>query len=150
MPAATGDPEGLTTSERALRLYRPSAAPLWLTLSQQYVLRQVEDERGPWKVSTRGYWYRIDDEDGEFLAWHWHPLGLSRERRPHLHVYRDPYDGRLHLPTARVGVEAVVRLLVDELDVQPRRDDWVDVVDEAERAFLQWRSWSTEPPNHGG
>lgn len=36
---------------------------------------------------------------------------------------------RAHLPTGRVSVESVLRLLLHDLDVTPRRDDWREVLD---------------------
>jgi len=108
----------------------------------RYVLVQ-HPQRGPWKASTRGYRYRIEVHGRELVSWHWHPGARSREERPHLHVAAGPLAG-LHLPTERVSVEGVFRLLLGEMDVQPttaHRDDWPQVLDDAQQAFELWRTW---------
>lgn len=55
-------------------------------------------------------------------------------------------DG-LHLPTGRVSIEAVVRFLIQELDGEPRREDWEEVLDDAERPFIEHRTCSGLPPS---
>jgi hypothetical protein len=35
----------------------------------------------------------------------------------------------------------VLRLLIDDLGVPTRRDDYADVLDEAERKFIDYRRW---------
>src|ERR1035441_102287 len=60
---------------------------LKLRLVHHYRIAEVPDERGPWKVSTAGYFYALDDSrDREIIAYHWHPGGRSPIRFPHLHV----------------------------------------------------------------
>jgi hypothetical protein len=108
----------------------------------EYALVETDDpERGPWKVETRAYFYRLDDADEhEIVSWHWHPRGRSREQRPHLHVKHSQLTG-VHVPTGRVSVESVLRMLLAELDVRPCRPDWATVLDSAEAAFRRWRTW---------
>jgi len=120
-----------------------SDARLQLSVQQQYELVEVEDpDRGPWKVATRAYRYELSDSQGRELAgWHWHPSGSSPWRQPHLHL-RGGRFGECHLPTGRVSLEAVLRLLLAELDVRPLRDDWLAVLDEAEAVFREWRTWA--------
>ena len=77
----------------------------------------------------------------ELAGWHWHPGGSSPWRQPHLHVAGGRF-GECHLPTGRVSLEEVLRLLLAELDVRPLRDDWPAVLDEVEAAFREWRTWS--------
>lgn len=66
---------------------------------------------------------------GECFAWHWHPTP-----RPdyHLHVtaqHREVGDlSRLHVPAGPVSFAAVVRFLIDELDVLPLRADWASLL----------------------
>ena len=87
------------------------------------------------EISTRAYRYEVNDAQGqELLAYHWHPLGKSRWKRPHLHVSDGPLAG-LHLPTSRVSLESLLRLLLAELEVRPLRNDWPAVLDVAERAL---------------
>ena len=64
---------------------------------------------------------------------------------PHLHAYgaRDTLTlHKLHLPTGRVALEAVVRFLFADLGVVPRRADWRAVLDRQEERFRQTRSWA--------
>lgn len=134
--------EALAASDEPLRLTRVDGEPLQLSVQQQYQLIETDDpDRGPWKVSTRANRYRLNDQAGRELAgWHWHPRGRSREQYPHLHVFEGPLAG-LHLPTGRVSLERVLRLLLAELDVRPRRPDWKDVLDTTDAAFVEWRTW---------
>lgn len=90
------------------------------------------------------YAYEILDLAGqEFLSYHWHPAGLSHVTEPHLHLSsrlrpvevastgRVPHElslADLHVPTGRVELADVVRLLIRELAVRPLRDDWEAVL----------------------
>jgi hypothetical protein len=124
-----------------VRLTRNSGPPLLLTVDQQYVVVESTGARGPWKVSTRGYRYQLTDEsERELAGWHWHPHGNSSEQKPHVHVYQDPLTG-LHLPTGRVSVESVLRMLLTEFGVRPCRADWEVVLNATEAAFVEWRMW---------
>ena len=88
---------------------------LKLRLVHHYRIAEVPDERGPWKVSTAGYFYALDDSrDREIIAYHWHPGGRSPIRFPHLHV--GPGAGcqredlaSAHCPTGRISVEEFLR-----------------------------------------
>ena len=40
--------------------------------------------------------------------------------------------GRAHLPTGRIGLADVLRLAIRDLGAEPRRDDWREVLDEAQ------------------
>ena len=68
----------------------PSAnGPLALGLRLQHLLvhdsTRHRSER--WSVRLVRYSYQLDRADGrELLAYHWHPIGLNHERRPHLHL----------------------------------------------------------------
>jgi hypothetical protein len=92
-------------------------------------------------VSTSAYRYHIlDRDDREILAYHWHPEGVSPVTEPHLHLSGRlrPLDigapdtpvalGEMHLPTGIVSLAHVVRLLIAEIGVEPRRDDWETVL----------------------
>jgi hypothetical protein len=64
---------------------------------------------------------------------------------PHVHAYgaRDNLTlHKLHLPTGRVSIEAVVRFLIEDLDVVSRRDDWRIILDRHEEAFRRSRTWA--------
>lgn len=84
----------------------------------------------------------LDREEREILAFHWHPVGLSHVTDPHLHLASRliPLDmGRdqdplalagIHIPTGFVTLEDVVRLLITEIGIRPRRTDWGDLLRE--------------------
>lgn len=71
--------------------------------------------------------------------------------RCHLHVFAAPAGyarerpfSRLHLPTRRVTLEQIVWHLIQEHDVEPRRDDWRQVLwrhEEWFRTIQQGRAW---------
>jgi hypothetical protein len=50
----------------------------------------------------------------------------------------------MHVPTGRVSIESVLRLLLTDLKVPPARDhvsDFADVLDASERDFIEHRRW---------
>jgi hypothetical protein len=142
-PNAPGNIEALILSEERIRIPRASDnSPWWLSAEQRYTLVETDDPaRGAWKASTRAYRYRLDDDRGEVASWHWHPAGRSKAREPHMHVSDGPL-ANAHLPTRRVGLEAVLRLLLVDLGARPRRDDWSQVLSDVEHAFHQWQTWA--------
>jgi hypothetical protein len=106
------------------------------------VSQQPGSERG-YIVHPAAYSYRILDRDrNEILAYHWHPSGASRVAHPHLHLSNrvSPIDvGRgqeplaladLHIATGPIDFATIVRMLIEEFDVQPLREDWRDVLRE--------------------
>lgn len=94
-----------------------------------------------WHVSTLAYDYRLSRvRDGsELLSWHWHPQ--TAIAFPHLHAAADDLSRKVHIPSGRVSIEAVLRMLLGELGVPARRDDWAAVLDEAEARFIKHRRW---------
>ena len=76
--------------------------------------------------------------------------------RCHLHVFAAPDDyaqerpfSRLHLPTRRITLEQIVWHLIQEHDVEPRRDDWRQVLwrhEEWFRTIQQDRTWPYDRP----
>jgi hypothetical protein len=111
-----------------------------LRLRQQY--RLVDDGEGAtrWHVSTVAYDYRLDrSTGGELVSWHWHPAG---EPDPHLHVSGAILSRKAHLPSGRVSIESVLRLLLRDLGVSARRDDAFAVLTAAEASFRTHRRWS--------
>jgi hypothetical protein len=110
-------------------------------LGQQF--RLVQDEDG-WHVSTVAYRYQLlDENDGELIAWHWHP-GAGPDH-PHIHVPAGPINRHVHVPTGRVSIETVLRLLLTDLEVPARRPDHGEVLDETEARFIQYRRWHAAP-----
>ena len=130
-------------------LDRRTGQALKLELRHRYVIAVSEGERGPWTVSTAEYIYEIADKSDEpIAAFHWHPTTAQAGDEvhwPHVHAYgaRDTLTlHKLHLPTGRVSIEAVVRFLIEDLDVVPRRDDWSAILDRHEQAFRASRTWA--------
>ena len=84
------------------------------------------------KVSS--YFYELLDSDGrEVLAYHWHPRGNSPVPTPHLHLEQGAQVGRAevrdaHLPTGDVSLEAILRVLIEEMGVRPQRSDWESIL----------------------
>ncbi len=83
------------------------------------------------------YTYRIQaTADAELPAYHWHPYGISDQRDPHLHLshHIDPTSSGvpplsgMHLPTGPIELSSIVRLLIEEFKIEPRREDWRDVL----------------------
>ena len=76
--------------------------------------------------------------------------------RCHLHVHATPEDytgnkpfPRLHLPTRRISLEQVVWHLIQEHGVQPRREDWHEVLwrhEEWFRDIQKHRDWPYDRP----
>ena len=94
------------------------------------------------------YQYQLLGADGrEVLAYHWHPTGVSPVTWPHLHLSGRlaPLDagrgqapialGGMHLTTGLVTLADVVRLLITEFDVRPRRGDWATVLEANQDPF---------------
>ena len=112
----------------------PGPSGLALAVQVRFRPQQRGDGRD-WTAETVGYIYALVGPDGEdLLAYHWHPEGLSRVTRPHVHIaaIRHPVvSARTHLPTGRAELADLVRLLIEELGVPPRRGDWSAVLDAA-------------------
>jgi hypothetical protein len=116
-----------------------------------YRLVEAEGARGPWKVTTTAYSYIVDATDrGEVFAYQWNPHGAGKTPRPHVHFrclgeLRSDW-AHIHFPTGRVALEDVVRTLIEEMSVEPRRSDWNDVLDETQQDFERWRTWGGQAP----
>ena len=124
----------------------PGAVQLALRIVHQYRVIEAPDERGHWKVSTAGYMYSLEDLEGhELLAHHWHPADPNPIKTPHLHLGAasgaNALSAAAHFPTGRIAVEDVIRVLIRDFGVAPRRDDWPEVLNEAQEAFNTWRTW---------
>jgi hypothetical protein len=104
-----------------------------------------------WRVETRMYQYRLlDHNERELLVYHWQPgADFLGPDHPHLHVsaslsaQTSSIDlqtidlDKLHLPTGRVSLASVVRMLITEFRVAPLRPDWAERLDSAERVFQE-------------
>lgn len=86
-----------------------------------------------WFVRSVGYSYTIrTSADQEVLAYHWHPDQTAEMRAHHLHL--GPASGAnlqvrsAHLPTGFISIARIAELLIRDLGVRPRRQDWDEVL----------------------
>ena len=113
-----------------------------LNMSCQYAIDAGEGGRDPFSVRSIGYNFDVRDRQGrEILFYHWPPVGRSPIDYPHLHLSgrlapldTGPRDapiafGEMHLPTGGpVTLTDIVRLLITEFGVPPRRADWAAIL----------------------
>jgi hypothetical protein len=118
---------------------------LSLTQIHGYAVVPDKGRTGDWSVETLSYIYEIRPVDGpSIIEFHWHPVGRSLVSWPHLHLpaYTTPVNlSRAHVPMGHVTRQAVLRFAIDELGVEPLREDWRAVLDATERAYLADRTW---------
>lgn len=120
-----------------LRQLNDGPGPLF-TIDVSY--RVEEAEQHAYEARVVGYGYRILEPEGrEILTYHWHPESSSLVTTPHLHLSTrmPPVNvatrsqvalGAMHIPTGVVTLAQVVRLLITEFGVEPRRPDWEAVL----------------------
>jgi hypothetical protein len=143
---ATDRPHGLVLGDGS-PVALSGKSNLSLSLLHQYRLVEDEGERGPWKATTAAYFYAVEDREGkEVIAFHWHPH-VAGTTTPHLHMktmqHPDVPDlGKAHIPTGRISLEQVLRLLLADLGVEPRREKWREILDEAQGLHEVWRTWA--------
>lgn len=107
---------------------------LRLSIREWYSVQQAAPQSG-WIVTTVGYMYDIFIEDDQpALSYHWHPIAPRTVTFPHVHLEAGAQIGldvlhRAHLPTGIVSVRDIVRLVIEELGVEPRRSDWRSVLE---------------------
>lgn len=95
---------------------------------------QLLEEGSGWTARVVAYFYVLAQDNSELLSFHWHPRGPSSVRTPHLHVGAEVRVGerwlpKVHIPTGVVALQDVLVLAIEELGVQPIRDDWRVVID---------------------
>lgn len=129
-------PHALTMYEnRPIRL--GGASRLWFQLHQYYRIIESDSPRASWMIEETGYRYAVIDDDGkDVLEYHWHPVGQSPVVTPHLHIGHGAMAARreisdVHLPTGLVSISDILRMLIRDFSVTPRRSDWESVLDEA-------------------
>jgi hypothetical protein len=102
-------------------------------------------ERRPYRASTREYIYKLLTDDGHEMRWHWHPVGSSHERRPHIHP---SFNLRAHLPGPRYTLEEVIEACI-ELGARPACDDWRERLADSGGRHKKHRTWTSDPSEHG-
>ena len=120
----------------------------------------VADRSAPRLATTRAsYTYQVGedlDDPRPLFTYQYDRNVPFPYPRCHLHVFATP-DAytldrpfpRLHLPTRRITLEQVVWHLIQEHGVQPRRDDWRQVLwrhEEWFRTIQQDRTWPYDRP----
>ena len=141
----------VTRSVINAEIYQPAPAPHFLTINdgepvllsgpsrlqlalRQYFVTVDSAQSSAWQIQVSSYFYELLDSDGrEVLAYHWHPRGNSPVATPHLHLEQGARVGRpevrdAHLPTGDVSLNAILRVLIEEMDVRPLRPDWESVL----------------------
>lgn len=137
----------------------PSTAgtePVYMSVGQQVRIIQTDDPadpRGPYTIRTVEYFYDLrSDEDTELLMFHWTPEaeGDGIITFPHLHVgsalisrqapLRPRDFHKIHIPTGRLSVEAIIRLAINEFGTRPLKANWAAELARTEAAFLNWRT----------
>jgi hypothetical protein len=120
-------------------------------MQYEIVRTDHEPERGPWRVSTRGYMYELQTASGELVwSYHWHPT--STIGSPHAHIGHTQLapdavlSYKAHHPTGRISLESVVRTCVADYGVIPRKDDWAEILARREADFEHHRTWSLPFP----
>ena len=97
-----------------------------------------------------------NDDPCPVFAYHFDRNSRSGYPRCHLHIHATSqhYTGekpfaQLHLPTRRITLEQIVWHLIREHGVQPRRDDWHDILWRHETRFRDTqrdKPWPYDPP----
>ena len=54
-----------------------------------------------------------------------------------------------HLPSGRVALEDVLEMLLEELEVRPRRDDWRETLERTRAEFERVRTWAGRRSSEG-
>lgn len=128
-----------------VRISTPRGDVRYLLMVQQRfrIIRDDDEERGPWRATTQKYDYSLEAEDGaELVAYHWHPAEQGFDE-PHLHVgdANGPVQRRMHLPTARVPVEDFIRLLIREFDIAAADQNYRRILEGSKERFLRFKGW---------
>lgn len=117
----------------------PLDAPGPMALKVTQSLIAVNINRRIWDITTTGYAFTLlDRSEHEICVYHWHPEGNSHIKTPHLHIGRGATGNvttfgprglnRVHFPTGKIDLADVLRLAITEFGVEPRRQDWEQVL----------------------
>lgn len=109
---------------------------LGLLLRRSFVVESSDQQPVTYALRLTSYNYQVlDAHNREIIAYHWHPESASPIITPHLHLTSRIGEidlgaagetvalGEMHLPTGFVTPAAIVRLLIPEFGVAPRRSD---------------------------
>jgi hypothetical protein len=101
-------------------------------VSIDFVLNASTERAGWGEATTAGWVYEVlTGSDRPTFDFHWHPSS-GRVTWPHLHAYgvnESVELHKLHPPTGTITAGAVVRFLIEDLDVLPRRSDWQAILE---------------------
>jgi len=113
----------------------------WLDVRLRCRIVQADPPGGEWEARTAAYTYVARSAaQREVFAYHWHPEGRSSVTFAHLHVSRPSSRLRTgasdlsvpvssaHFPTGLVALQQVLRLLITDFGVRPRRRDWTRIL----------------------
>jgi hypothetical protein len=118
---------------------RTNPRPIRLRSYDQFLFEIHHEFRVVTNQSTRApsiepidYRWVLNDSDGhEILAYHYHPMGSSSIKHPHLHAGsqdRRLAHGKKHLPTGYISLAEIIRCLITEFEAPPLRTDWADIL----------------------
>lgn len=117
---------------------------VYLTVQLNYEIIDDPNEPGGYKITTTAYSYAIRDRnEKELLRYDWHPK-IEHISYPHIHV-EDSKLKKHHLPTSRIVLEQILRLLITQFDVRPKRKDWSAILTRGLRAVEDHCSWHFDP-----
>lgn len=141
----------ITVPDLALRLRTVGGDSLYLRSTIQFKHVDRDGFPGERKVSTLHYAHTVTGDEAlqvERFSWQWHPSGWPY---PHVHIFPegDKGFGKLHVPTGRVFLEAILLFLIHDLGVQPARDDWQEIVGanlSRVSRFATWGGLGNLPP----
>lgn len=134
----------ISTEPAPIPLTVPDGRELYLTATQSFFTRK---RKGEWKVSTTEYIYNVSetaDTRDYMIAWHWHP---NQRQECHVHAHAQLSNGikldGMHLPSARISFEEVLRFLVEEFGVEPamERTHALRTLVQTQERHEKHRSW---------
>ena len=105
------------------------------------------ENRNRFRVTTREYIYAVSHHGHEVIAAHWHPASSSPVTTPHWHIGAKAltkvgvYLERAHIPSPRVSFEQMIRFMIEQMNVEPHRDDWSKTLRRTESQFQAHKSW---------
>jgi hypothetical protein len=125
--------------------------PLTFSAGQNYEILELDegDQRWRYAIRTSAYFYAIATAEGRsILEFHWQPDAKpARDEEkvitiPHMHVgpavtagqtvIRPDSFHKAHIPTGRVTLQSMVRLLIEELGIEPLNAKWNDILTASE------------------